>query len=1212
MSNNVTSDVVNMDRSNAINREQRLKDLFCAVLEIDPQRRESFLDATCETDTQLRQEVLSLVASHEEAADFLERPVANLAAELLREEKTSNPTEARRAVLDRLVGQVLDHKYRLERLLGQGGMGAVYFATHLGTKRAVAVKVIAPQYMQQTEFVERFKREAEASGKLRHPNVVNVTDFGISYLNNDRLAYLVMEYLDGQTLGALLKQKGQLPVSLTIDIIEQVCLAIHEAHQQGVIHRDLKPDNIWLEPNGRGSYNVKVIDFGLAKLRDYAETRAEPIANVSEPFLDVNRDAKINPNNGKPLLNDHEALTKTAITLVQSLVTPLTQITKVPQQLWGAFKKPLKATQPAEQAATGGTFDQQTVPAWLTRIGMVMGTPLYMSPEQCRGQQLDIQSDIYSLGIIAYEMLTGAPPFYGGIYELITKHCELPAPALREKRPDIPLAVADTIMKALAKSPHDRPRSAQTFATLLRTALEGEAIFLRQAWDSYRQNFRLFMNISARANLCFLLLNGLLSFLITDFAQQLWLSLFWQIIGWALIWLICVFTVDFNVVAFSLAFQQNPATQRRGPLFYQLAIFLPQLFQLKCLKWQQQLTSYLFRHSQSPNWKLALATPAATVEHLTGHQALQRSQGLTANLYSLTTALELRHTVIATVATLLFLMNEIVQNFLQETLGLDFTLRLIISILPVCALPGLFFTLTCPIFAIAKVLFYFRTREINGESVKLQLWQDDQESILFQRLRNSRRRRLALAISLIASMLTFQFSYYLLVPPTTVTSFSADTPPFIRVPKDQNAWKEYNLALAKLFKPEQLSEETLAQAMIEKNYFNPTLSIINTQTFFSLSKLQQTPLLERTITPEQAQLLDQYQEAFTYVIAGAKKPYAQFANGPYLVDSPVPNFLQMRTLVSLASVQAQRLMLEGKRQEGLELALATYNMATDLAEPQGSLIGSLIAIVCRAEAANALAYWLYTGGGPDLATDVAVAQQLTQLSKQMATPSQVIETEWEITALSMEALLLKKQSLWKDSEANNISISLKLLGKLTQQLPGLRTRLYNYCIDELSAEQLLIKSPLKNWQLADLHNSNKIVKSVPYQQWLYSPLKSFISSSIKPSFSNAAQVTESFYRDHALNNALQIFVAAAAYRKIHGHFPPTLNDAMNAVYTPVPIDVISHQPPNYQLYNNHPLVTIWGFDGQNDHGKPCQIIQGIKVNCDFRFEFGEPLYKALQ
>src|ERR1700749_80180 len=180
------------------------------------------------------------------------------------------------------VGQVLDDKYRLEQLLGQGGMGAVYLATHLGPGRSVAVKLIAPQFMRNPEFVERFKREARAAGRLRHPNVVDVTDFGFAKVKTGQVAYLVMEYLDGCTLGDVLAEEKRLPLEWVADILDQVCSAVHEAHQQGIVHRDLKPDNIWLEPNRLGSYRVKVLDFGIAKLGEAGAAPAGASAQLAE------------------------------------------------------------------------------------------------------------------------------------------------------------------------------------------------------------------------------------------------------------------------------------------------------------------------------------------------------------------------------------------------------------------------------------------------------------------------------------------------------------------------------------------------------------------------------------------------------------------------------------------------------------------------------------------------------------------------------------------------------------------------------------------------------------------------------------------------------------------------------------------------------------------------------------------------------------------
>src|SRR4029078_4073589 len=138
-------------------------------------------------------------------------------------------------------------------------MGEVYRATHLGTKRTVAVKVIHPQLSAHDQFVARFRREAEAAGRLRHPNVVDVTDFGIAHTGNGPIAYIVMEYLDGWTLAEIVSEEGALPIAWVIDIMEQVCAAVEEAHRAGIIHRDLKHHNICLNQERRGGYTVKLL-----------------------------------------------------------------------------------------------------------------------------------------------------------------------------------------------------------------------------------------------------------------------------------------------------------------------------------------------------------------------------------------------------------------------------------------------------------------------------------------------------------------------------------------------------------------------------------------------------------------------------------------------------------------------------------------------------------------------------------------------------------------------------------------------------------------------------------------------------------------------------------------------------------------------------------------------------------------------------------------
>src|ERR1700741_3207972 len=204
------------------------------------------------------------------------------------------------------VGELLDEKYRLGHLPGKGGMGAVYLATPLGTERYVALKLISPQFMRNNEFVERFKREARAAGRLRHPNVVDVTDFGFARVKGGQVAYLVMEYLDGCTLGDVLAEEKRLPLEWVADILDQVCSAVHEAHQQGIIHSDIKPDNIWLEPNRLGSYRVKVPDFGIAKVAETEDADSATTPSMGTPGSPDNAPVPKpdQPTNGKNLENE--------------------------------------------------------------------------------------------------------------------------------------------------------------------------------------------------------------------------------------------------------------------------------------------------------------------------------------------------------------------------------------------------------------------------------------------------------------------------------------------------------------------------------------------------------------------------------------------------------------------------------------------------------------------------------------------------------------------------------------------------------------------------------------------------------------------------------------------------------------------------------------------------------------------------------------------
>jgi serine/threonine protein kinase len=503
--------------------------------------------------------------------------------------------------LENFIGQVLDGKYRLERLLGQGGMGAVYLATHLGTERPVALKLIAPQFMRNAEFVERFKREARAAGRLRHPNVVDVTDFGFSETNGERVAYLVMEYLDGCTLGDVLAEEKRLPLDWTVDILEQVCSAVEEAHQQGIVHRDLKPDNIWLEPNRLGGYRVKVLDFGIAKLgaggaedagdhapagdaaqlaptvasqtptrqpaaqsplddvqasiaraasslraptkspdaaaRDEDEqgTRLfapppahdtpageEPGTLLFAPTAGESRGARENGDEHDAQSEGRDAQSNDAARATQhardARATQLADEAGGTRLLEAEGTRLFAAAQPTPrgETATPGAHAHDPAPtaiaeaSALTRVGSIMGTPLYMSPEQCRGQRLDARADIYSLGVIAYQMLAGETPFTGDMVSVMRQHMDAAPAPVRERNKKTPKRLARVVMSALSKDPAGRPPGAAAFANSLRASAGGVGGLLRRAFALYSEQFPVFLRLSLLAHLPFIAVSALM------------------------------------------------------------------------------------------------------------------------------------------------------------------------------------------------------------------------------------------------------------------------------------------------------------------------------------------------------------------------------------------------------------------------------------------------------------------------------------------------------------------------------------------------------------------------------------------------------------------------------------------------------------------------------------------------------------------------------
>jgi eukaryotic-like serine/threonine-protein kinase len=271
---------------------------------------------------------------------------------------------------DPLLGQTLGGKYKVVRLLGEGGMGAVYEGEQqLGaSKRKVAVKTLHPHLSRDPNIKARFEREVGTIAELEHPNTIQVYDFGST---PDGILYIVMEFLQGKSLADQLEKQGAMQPDRVEAILKQVCGSLAEAHARKIVHRDLKPDNVVLVERAGTKDFVKVLDFGIAK-----------------------------------------------------------------------------------RSSEGDKNEQK-----LTQQGMVLGTPPYMSPEQFSGRPIDARSDIYSLGVMAYEMLTGKLPFKADTaWEWATQHMTQP-PIPIESFPEgarAPQAMRGTIQRALAKSPDDR------------------------------------------------------------------------------------------------------------------------------------------------------------------------------------------------------------------------------------------------------------------------------------------------------------------------------------------------------------------------------------------------------------------------------------------------------------------------------------------------------------------------------------------------------------------------------------------------------------------------------------------------------------------------------------------------------------------------------------------------------------------------------------
>ena len=629
-------------------------------------------------------------------------------------------------VFDGLIGKVLDKKYHIERELGKGGMGAVYFAKHLGTHRLVAVKVIAPQYMENSQFVERFRREAIATGRLRHPNIVNVTDFGFAEMESRRIAYLAMEYLDGCCLSDFLKKNAKPSLALIVDIMEQVCMGLDHAHQKGVLHRDLKPHNIWLEPNRRGGYNVKVLDFGLAKLKEIVKPSMQKIQEISPSaptkLLDEENLSSLQGIQETWLENvdqasevdqafiegDTTSVTAQIFSAEEHIDTMSATVEISSEEHVDTTSATVEISSEEHVDTTGATemqiSDQNfVVNAELTGVGTVLGTPLYMSPEQCAGKRVDLRSDIYTLGVILYQMLSGELPFSGESVNLIWKHIYQKPPCIHKKRRDLPVALSNFVMLTLSKSAADRPKNCKAFAVKLRTILEGENPIIQRATRIVEQHrFRFFL-LSATIYTPFIILADILA---------LYTGIF------LLPFLLLLFANHVHHAIYSSIFDKSREKLKICTKSIIFAFLRQHLFSLfSTWLWSLFYLFFDFIKFFLPFFKTAnnycLYPQVLALENKSSKEALERSETLVTNLRYPAVSIQIYNflsCVLITLTSILLTRRIYKLGYLQSSPNfLLYTLLLFGSILPI--LIGGFNA----IIGIAYTLYYLKARQAIGE-----------------------------------------------------------------------------------------------------------------------------------------------------------------------------------------------------------------------------------------------------------------------------------------------------------------------------------------------------------------------------------------------------------------------------------------------------------------------------------------------------------------
>lgn len=306
--------------------------------------------------------------------------------------------------------RLIDKKYLLECCLGRGGMGAVYRAQHKELQKTFALKLIRHSVLQDPMYLARFKTEAKAMGKLHHPHIIQVTDYGID-TRNSGIPYLVMEYLEGTTLREHLKVKIFLTIEEAFPPLESIASAIDYAHSNGILHRDLNLKNIFLIRDLSGKPQVKILDFGLARIIGEYPQRKEKV---------------ITPKPKQSLKNSKEqAETKTLVLDLDRVVD-----------------------------------SQEQEMSKLTQTGIVMGTPGYIAPEILKGLEATTSSDIYAFGILVYEVLVGSEPFKGSYEQIITQHVYENPPLPSKEQSAISEEFDQAILAPLQKDPNLRPKKA--------------------------------------------------------------------------------------------------------------------------------------------------------------------------------------------------------------------------------------------------------------------------------------------------------------------------------------------------------------------------------------------------------------------------------------------------------------------------------------------------------------------------------------------------------------------------------------------------------------------------------------------------------------------------------------------------------------------------------------------------------------------------------